>query len=47
VAATALPGRDSPNSTVTWPELDNYDKKRRFRQCGKRDGVASWVRARF
>ncbi len=35
----------STHSTVTWPELDNYVKKRRFVQCGKRDGVASWVRA--
>jgi hypothetical protein len=22
-------------SVVTWPELDNYDKKRRFAQCGE------------
>jgi hypothetical protein len=32
-------------SVVTWPELDNYDKKRRFAQCGKRHGVASRVPA--
>src|SRR5271163_2893047 len=25
------------------PELHNYDKRRGFRQVGKRGGVASWV----
>jgi hypothetical protein len=29
---------------VSRPELINYDKKRRFRQCGKKGRVASWVR---
>jgi hypothetical protein len=33
----------SPDSTVTWPELDHYDKKGGSGQCSKRDGVASWV----
>lgn len=28
---------------VSRPELHNYDKKGRFRQCGNRGGVASWV----
>src|ERR1035441_2176522 len=31
-------------SAVTWPETHNYEKKGRFVQCGKRGGVASWVR---
>jgi hypothetical protein len=26
------------------PELDNYDKKRHFEQCGKAGRVATWVR---
>jgi hypothetical protein len=45
VAATALLAKSLPQSAVTRPEPDNYGKKRRFGQCGKRDGVASWVRA--
>ena len=36
--------RSLPHSTVTWPELNNYDKKGRIGQCGKGGGVASWVR---
>jgi hypothetical protein len=32
-------------SAVSKPELHNYDKERRFGQCGKGGGVASWVRA--
>jgi len=38
-------GAKFTHSTVTWPELDNYDKKQGFGQCGKRGGVPSWVRA--
>src|SRR5208337_178144 len=38
-------GKTSPDSAATRPELNNYDKKRRFLQCGKRGGVASWVPA--
>ena len=38
-------GAKFTHSTVTWPELNNYDKKQGFGQCGKRGGVASWVRA--
>src|ERR1019366_273586 len=45
VAATAMLARSLPHSAVSWPELDNYDKNRKFLQCGKRDWVASWVRA--
>src|SRR5260370_37071281 len=30
-------------SAVTRPEPDNYGKKGRIGQCGKRGGVASWV----
>src|SRR5713101_5392649 len=44
VAATALLAKSLPHSAVTRPEPDNYGKKRRFLQCGERDGVASWVR---
>jgi hypothetical protein len=43
--ATAFVERDSPESVVTWPELDHYDKKERYEQCSKRNGVASWIRA--
>jgi hypothetical protein len=38
-------GEKLTHSAVTRPELDNYDKKRRFVQCGKEGGVASWVPA--
>lgn len=37
-------GQKLTHSTVTWPEPHYYDKKRGFVQCGKRGGVASWVR---
>src|ERR1019366_745 len=41
----SVAGAKFTHSTVTWPELNNYDKKQGFGQCGKRGGVPSWVRA--